>query len=266
MTALSELQREFTAFLLAAPGTQPDAGLCAVLRRGGTPVEEGLNVYRNNVYSQLITALADTYPAVLQLTGEGFFRFVAIEYMQAHPPVSSTVSDYGKCFPGFLEGFEPARSVPYLPDVALLEQLYLESYHAADAASLSKADVANYLSGAVAEPKLRLHPSARLMNSPFPVSRIWEANVQPAPVAQKHRIPREPEYLLIVRPQATVEVRRVARGAHSALTAIGHGLGIPEAMAAGAAVDPDTDVARHLLSLADGGTFRVERSNHGTCR
>ena len=255
MPALADLQRSFTEFLLSAPGTRPDAALCNAIREQTVPAERRLAIYKNNVYTQLIEALRDSFPAVHRLTGAEFFRFAATEYLMAHPPRSPTLLAYGENFPAFLEGFEPASSVPYLPDVARLEQLYLESYHAAEAVPLPMAAFARYLSERLTQPHLRLHPSARLIASPFPVSRIWEVNVRSSAIDGKKRIPGGPEYLLIVRPRATVEVRRVSRGAHAALAALEQGCSIDEALAAGAEADPGTDLGRHLLSLADGETF-----------
>ncbi len=255
MLALPDLQRSFTEFLLSAPGTRPDAALCNAIREQTVPTGRRLAIYKNNVYTQLIEALRDSYPAVHRLTGAEFFRFAATEYLMAHPPLSPTLLAYGENFPRFLGEFEPASSVPYLPDVARLEQLYLESYHAAEATPLPKSAFAKYLSERPTQPDLRLHPSARLMASPFPVSHIWEVNVRSSTIDGKQRIPGGAEYLLIVRPRATVEVRRVSRGAHAALVALEQGLSINEALTAGAEADPGTDLGQHLLSLADGETF-----------
>jgi len=93
------------------------------------------------------------------------------------------------------------------------------------------------------------------MASPFPVSRIWEVNVRSSTIDGKLRIPGGAENLLIVRPRATVEVRRVSRGAYAALAALEKSCSINDALAAGAEADPGTDLGRHLLSLADGETF-----------
>lgn len=244
MPALPDIQRSFTEFLLSSPGTHPDPALCRAIRERGLPAEKRLAIYKNNVYTQLIGALRDSYPAVHRLTGDQFFRFAATKYILAHPPRSPTLLGCGDDFPTFLDGFEPASSVPYLSDVARLEQLYLESYHAAEAVPLPKTAVAKLMSEAAAQPNLRLHPSARLMTSRFPVSRIWEVNAQPAAVNGKRRISGGPEYLLIVRPRATVEVRRISRGAHAALIALEQGLSITAAMATGSNVDPKIDLTR----------------------
>jgi len=265
MLTVPDLQRSFTEFLLSSPGTRPGATLCDAICEQEVPTEKRLAVYKNNVYTQLNEALRDSYPAVHRLTGTEFFRFAATEYLMAYPPRSPTLLAYGENFPRFLEGFKPASSVPYLPDVARLEQLYLESYHAAEALSLSKAAFAKYLSETIGQPDLRLHPSARLMASLFPVSRIWEVNVQSSTIDGKQRIPGGAENLLIVRPRATVEVRRVSRGAYEALAALAQGFSIAEALAAGTKAAPGIQLTQHLLSLADGETFCSREKTDEPC-
>lgn len=262
MLTLTDLQRSSTKFLLSSPGTAPDAVLCnAVREQQGVPPEKRLAIYKNNVYTQLIGALRDSYPAVHRLTGDEFFRFAATEYVLAHPARSPTLVGYGRNFPEFLREFVPAGPVPYLPDVARLEQLYLESYHAAEAGPMLKGDVTKLISAGTARQRLRLHPSARLMESPFPVSRIWELNVQSSTIDGERRIAGGAEYLLIVRPHATVEVRRISRGAHTALKALAQGLSVAEALAAGTQADPGADLLMHLLSLAEGETFCSHEGN-----
>lgn len=259
MRTLADLQRTFAGFLLSSPGADPDPALCNAVRESSVPSEKRLAIYKNNVYVRLVEALEDSYPAVRRLTGATFFRFAAMEYIRKNPPHSPTLLGYGENFPCFLDGFEPAASVPYLADVARLEQLYLESYHAAEALPLPKQAVAELLQEAApaeaVRAHLRLHPSARLMVSASPVSHIWEINRQSAPIDRKRQIPGGEEYLLIVRPRATVEVRRISRGAHAALAALERRAPVTEAMAAGSEADPGIDIVTHLLSLADGATF-----------
>lgn len=258
MLTLPDVQRLFTEFLLSPPDTGASRVLRSAIREQSIPAETLLAIYKNNVYTRLVGALRDSYPAVHRLTGSDFFRFAATEYMLAYPPRTPTLLGCGKKFPDFLKGFEPATPVPYLPDVARLEQLYLESYHAAEARPLPKAAFPKYLSEDVRQPDLRLHPSARLMASPYPVSRIWEVNLRSSAIKGKQRIPGGAEYLLIVRPHATVEVRRVSRGAHAALTAIARGFSVAEALATGIESEPGPNLVTHLLSLAEGETFTRE--------
>ena len=255
MLPLAELQLEFARFVLAPPG-QPAAPLLpAAVHRRGAATEERLAVYKNNVYSRLIDALAATFPAVERLVGREFFRYAASEYIGIHAPRSPTLIGYGDRFADFLGRFAPAASVPYLPDVAELEFKYLEAYHAAEAAAMT----VDAFDAALAEPErapaLALHPSARLMQSRFPVSRIWELNVQAEPPLGKTQIPGEAEQLLVIRPRATVEVRRISPGAYASLLTLADGGTLAEALSAGGRADADIDLFQHLAALAAGESF-----------
>ena len=117
-------QADLAAALLAPERAAP-AGLAPQAR---------LAVYRNNVVVSLTDALAAAYPAVLSLVGERFFKAAAGVYVRAEPPRSPVLITYGQSFAQFLEGFAPAAKLPFLADVARLERLWLEAYHAADAA------------------------------------------------------------------------------------------------------------------------------------
>ncbi len=255
MQPLVNLQADFADYLLAPPQRAATENLTGSVALGGAPAEQRLAVYKNNVHSQLIDALAATFPAVERLVGEEFFRFAAREYVGIHPPRRPTLLGYGERFPGFLGRFPPATTVPYLPDVARLELLYLEAYHAAEADALDVDQFTARLAADDSDSVLTLHPSARLMQSSFPVSRIWELNRQQESLQGKATIPGEAEHLLIIRPQATVEVRRLSPGPHAALTALVRGRSLQTSIEAGKRAEPGIDLTLHLTSLAEGHTF-----------
>jgi len=255
MQPLANLQADFADFLLAPPQRAATASLADCVSPGGAPAEQRLAVYKNNVHSQLVDALAATFPAVERLVGGEFFRYAAREYVGIHPPRRPTLLGYGDRFPEFLGRFPPATTVPYLPDVARLEMLYLEAYHAAEAEVLDADQFTARLSTGEDDTGLALHPSARLMQSNFPVSRIWELNRQADTLQGKTTIPGEAEHLLIIRPQAMVEVRRLSRGTYAALSALDRGRPLEAALAAGERSEPGIDLIHDLTSLAEGQTF-----------
>ena len=255
MQRLANLQAAFADFLLAPPQRSATASLSDSVAPGGAPAEQRLAIYKNNVHSQLVDALAATFPAVERLVGEEFFRYAAREYVGIHPPRRPTLLGYGDRFPEFLGRFPPATTVPYLPDVARLELLYLEAYHAAEAEALDVDQFTARLSIGEDDAGLALHPSARLMQSGFPVSRIWELNRQADTLQGKTTIPGEAEHLLIIRPQAIVEVRRLSPGTYAALSALDRGRPLEAALAAGERSEPGIDLTYHLTSLAEGQTF-----------
>ena len=255
MPSLAELQQSFSSYLLAPAGSAPPASLAGTLCGAEPSHAERLGVYKNNVYSTLIDALAATFPAVERLVGEEFFRYAAREYIAIHAPASPRLLGFGHKFPQFLSRFAPATTVPYLPDVAELELKWLEAYHAPDAIALDTEQVIERIADPQYARGLRLHPSAHLMRSRHSVSRIWELNRNPAPIEDKTRIPGEPEQLLIVRPRTTVEVRRIHAGAYAALEALAAGRPLADALAAGTRADAALDLRRHLAALAAGETF-----------
>jgi hypothetical protein len=255
MQPLANLQADFADYLLAPPQRTATPSLADGVAPGGAPAEQRLAIYKNNVHSQLVDALAATFPAVERLVGQEFFRHAAREYAGIHPPRQPTLLRYGDRFPEFLGRFPPATTVPYLPDVARLELLYLEAYHAAEADSLDADQFIARLTAGDADAAFALHPSARLMQSNFPVSRIWELNRQADTLHGKTKIPGEAEHLLIIRPDATVEVRRLSPGTYAALSALIRGRALQDALAAGERAEPEIDLTLHLTSLAEGRTF-----------
>jgi len=261
MRSLAELQATFAGFVTAPAGRSAGEELRASVKPHGAPAEERLAIYKNNVHVRLSEALAAAYPAVERLVGAEFFRYAAREYIGIFPPRSPTLLGYGEQFPQFLARFAPAATVPYLADVARLEQLYLESFHADDAAPLSAAEFAAILTSAEHTSAVGLHPSARLMTSKYAVSRIWELNRQPGTIDGKIRMPDGPEYVLAIRPRATVEVRRITRGAYAVLASLAGGACSSEALAAGAIAEPDLELAAQLAALADGETFCLARTH-----
>jgi len=173
-TTPADLQQQFARALLD-PFAPIPADLCAW---NGSNIEKRFAVYRNNVVSSLIDALADAMPVVRELVGEAFFRAMAAEFIRAAPPRSQVLSQYGAALPSFISEFEPARSVPYLEDMARLELARLDAYHAADTQVVSTADWQSVLSRGIGLDRLRLrfHPSFRAIRSDHAVLAIWRAH------------------------------------------------------------------------------------------
>ncbi|WP_426205531.1 putative DNA-binding domain-containing protein [Pseudomonas sp. TWP3-1] len=174
-------QADFAAALIDIRLPCPE-GLCSA--NGADPASR-FAVYRNNVQSSLIDALADCYPVVGQLVGEEFFRAMVGVFVQSNPPRSALMSNYGEGFAQFINEFEPASSVPYLADIARLERLRTVAYHAADAAPLSQSQIATTF----ADPLLLndlcigLHSSLHLLDSAFAVVDVWAAHQKEATLA-----------------------------------------------------------------------------------
>src|SRR5271166_3768706 len=158
----SEWQAEFVE-LIVDPAREGSAALGLAAR--------GLAVYRNNYRAGLIGSLVHTYPVLERLVGNDYFTGLAREYVKREPLRSGNVHHYGASFCDFLDGFEPARALPYLADVARVEWAVDRGYYAEDAEPLSPETVEEEPS---ASRPLRFDPSAALVRSPWPVVAIWQ--------------------------------------------------------------------------------------------
>ncbi|WLG52118.1 DUF2063 domain-containing protein [Pseudomonas sp. FP1742] len=226
-------QATFAAALLDPQQPCPE-GLCST--NGADPASR-FAVYRNNVQSSLINALADSYPVVVQLVGEEFFRAMAGSYVQSCPPQGPLIKDYGKDFAGFIDHFEPAACVPYLADVARLERLRVQAYHAADAQPLSHAQIATALADpqALSELTVGLHPSLNLLTSAFAVVRIWAAHQQDASLAGVDL--DHGQNALVLRNGLEVEVFTIDQGASTFIQSLRLGQPLSQALETAPAFD-----------------------------
>lgn len=168
------LQTRFAAALLD-PDIAPPPGLSSW--NGSDPAQR-FGVYRNNVVVALVDALADTFDVTRQLVGDEFFRAMAACHARAHPPSSPVLAYYGADFPAFVEAFAPARSVPYLADVARLEYARVVAFHAADVPSRARASRFAALTDPARVAKCRLctAPALQPVMSPYPIVSIWAAH------------------------------------------------------------------------------------------
>ena len=193
-------QAELAGALLAADRPAP-AGLLPAGR---------FAVHRNNVVAGLVEALGAAYPAVRSLVGERFFRAAATVFVRREPPRSPVLIDYGGGFAGFLGSFRPAAGLPYLAPVARLERAWLLAYHAAEAAPLPIAALAQMPEAVLGRCRLVPHPSLRLVVSSFPVVALWAANTGRGP-HEAVDLDRA-ETALVVRPEELVVVESLTPG------------------------------------------------------
>jgi len=223
-------------------------GFLDALLHGGEPAQhvapvDGLEVYRRNVAANWHAALAAAYPVVQRLVGVDFFAGAARAYMRRVPSSSGDLHALGSAFGEFLAGFEPARSLPYLPDVARLEWAVHESYHAPDARRFDFAALASVPAPAQEGLRLHLAPCVRLVESPYAILAVWEAN-QPGLDGTPARF-EGPDRILVARTGEGVLPQAVDIAEWRFLTALAGGAPL------GAATDAlEADAARLPALLA----------------
>jgi hypothetical protein len=244
-------QRLFAAALLDADAPCP-AGLTAW--NGSDPARR-FAVYRNNVIVSLVDALADTFPVTLELVGDQFFRAMAGIFVRGAPPGSVLLAEYGTGFPDFIAAFEPARSVPYLADVARLEMLRVRAFHAADADPVTPEQVARALADPERLPALRAtcHPSLGVLSSRYAIVSLWAAHQGIGDLARVD--PDFPETALAVRAGLEVQVVSLPPGGDVLVAGFASGLPLGVAAARAASAHADFDLTLQLALLLRHGAL-----------
>lgn len=188
---------------------------------GGAPSLKRFNVYRNNVASSLVSAIAATYPVVEALVGEEFFAGMARVFVQDNIPASPVLLRYGAGFAEFVAGFEPAEFLPFLSDVARVEWAFNQAYHAADAAPIEIERLAEISPARYDALYLCPHPSMRLVVSDWPAISIWHAHQHDDPTGQlAEAIKRGGECGALVRPGLDVNAMILPEPAFRLLEAL----------------------------------------------
>jgi hypothetical protein len=258
MIALRELQKSFRDYLVA---THADELPALGIEPG---FETNASLYRNNVRSAHVGTLAAIFPAVQALVGEDYFDGLATQFARSFPPRGAVLASYGIGFPSYVASRPELRHVPFLPDVAQLEWVMNEAFHAHSSFSPTPEEAARILAHAEGELRLALRPSVRLLAASAPVREIRLAAL--AGDAEAIQCLDETEqFLLIFRPAGEVAVERIAAGEFTFLFVLATKGTVDAAVAAAmtreSAFSP-TDAVGRLLHL---GVFQTPNpSGKGT--
>jgi Putative DNA-binding domain len=221
--------------------------------RMGAPDARRFAVYRNNVAVGLIGALEARYPVSRRIAGDDLFRGVARAFMRAHKPRSPIMIAYGEDFPEFAAAYlaaaEAGPDLAGLPDVARLENAWVEAYHAEDASVATVSELAALSPDCLPGTRIAFHPAARLTRFATPAASVWAS-------AQGSGGPAAPaegtgEDALITRPDCDVRVRVLPSLGYDFALRLREGATLIEAAAA--LNDPAFDFGAHLVGLIDSG-------------
>jgi hypothetical protein len=235
------------AAALANPAASAPAG---TVGRLALPDSSRFSVYRNNVAIGLIAALEARYPVTRRIVGDAVFRAMARSLAHARKPRSPVIIAYGDDFPDFISNAAEELDLPYLVDVARLENAWVEAYHAEDAKVAVIDDLLAIPSDELPEARVELHPAARLLRFATPAASIWAARQGDAP-------PCPPEHwqgedALVVRPEADVSVHILPPDGYAFAARLRDGATLADA--AGALSNPDAFGA-HVVGLIGAGAI-----------
>lgn len=255
---LARWQDELSAALVAADGASAPSVLTA-------RAADRFRVYRNNLYHGLSEQLGAAFPCVRRVVGTAFFSAMARAFLQHHLPRSRSLALFGAAFPDFLASFEPAKSVPYLTDLARLERAHLEARHAADCAPLAPSAAAA-LGTALATARFVAHPAARLVRSPHPVVDLWRANHAPTGDDRSRRIQAQAQTAIVTRPSLRVRMRALDAADAVFAAALLDGEDLTRAADRATRESHSFDPATAFQGLLADGCFTRVTASHGATR
>ena len=250
--SLHSQQASFSGSLIRTSAPTPDDVRAPSASK---KVEKRFGVYRNNVMVSLTEALMASFPTILALVGEDYFRAMTRVFISDHPPRNAMLSRYGDAFGAFLDQFAPVRDLPYLGDVARIDYAWLEAYHAKDQAPLEAAALQGVPPEQLPELLLSLHPACRFLSSPHPAYSIWAAHREDNPQEAMASLPDEAQDCLITRPQWDVMIVKLPPGGFAFVRGLAQGFPLTEAVAAAQQAHPAFDFARNLGGLLETGAL-----------
>ena len=241
-----------------------------------------LRVYRNGFLRACIDALRANYPSVERLAGEERFPALARPYVEAHPPGTASLVEYGEGFTQHVRDTRAMHGLDWLASFAALDRAWTEVYFSEDdgveaappssvsgkagapsslrgarsgdlrapSARVTSVPAADVPSDAEALTNLcgRLSPRVRLVSLEYRVLDVWSRLRQGEP-GQQAEIRRMPRQVLIWRSGAEMLYRDLAPPEHAFIAGVAAGRPIGEAAGAALDIDAQFDLVATFASL-----------------
>ena len=253
---LADYQDAFAQALLADdPRSAPPALAYLV-------AQPGFAIYRNTVLKGCIDALQANFPTVARLVGDEWFRAAAAVYARGELPSAPTLLTYGRTFPEFLAGFEPADELPYLADIARVDRLWSEAHVAANEDVVDPATLVRLAPEDMGRHMLRPHAAARWgWCDEHPIYTVWSRN-RDCCADSGAGIDWRGEGVLLTRPQGAVKHRSLSRAGAEFLSACAAGLRIEAAVTAALEAQATVDLSALINQLLQAGAFAAVQPAH----
>ena len=127
----------------------------------------GLKAHANTISHARLVALEETFPLTREALGDEHFNQLSRAYVERPEARGCDANSIGKPFAKFLRTAVEHQSIV---ELASIEWVWLESYHAAEAVPLSPNDFAELDEASLLALPIALHPSAKLVLTAHPLA------------------------------------------------------------------------------------------------
>jgi hypothetical protein len=183
--------------------------------------EERLSIYAEAYFARILETLTADFSLVGQSIGEAAFTKLIADYLKQHPSAETNIGEVGRHLPSFLTEHEFSQDIQFLPELARLEWLAIESFYANDVPAMELSALAQISAEAWAEARFELDPSVFLCESPWPVHELWIATAM-------HALEPKKSFILGYRLTGTVQVESIEKTPFKILTAMKRGKNLTE--------------------------------------
>ncbi|HKQ12480.1 MAG TPA: DNA-binding domain-containing protein [Steroidobacteraceae bacterium] len=252
MLMLRDLQR---AFVQGALSDAALSSICAEIIGAGIAPERRLAIYRNNAVEGFLKTLQATFPTIVRLSGEDWFRQIGRQYMGRYPSRSGNIHYVGEHFATFLEAELEGSSYEYFADVARFEWAYQEVLVAADHPTFDLNALAVVPPEDYGALRFSTHPAMRLVHSRFPVLAIWRANQPDAAADERIALDQGSSSVLLIRRADHVELRELPAAEFALIAALVRGESLEQAAECALEIDRGVALDATLGRIVSLGTL-----------
>ncbi len=143
------------------------------------PGLERLSVYAEGYEIRFREGLSETYEAVHRVIGEARFAELAKAYAAQYPSRNPNLSFVGEHLPQFIGTLPLAKELPFIADLAKLEWLVSEAFHAFEKPAVGAHELSKISPEKLTQAVFIFQPSVAVVSSDWPVLDIWNLRKKP---------------------------------------------------------------------------------------
>ena len=208
-----------------------------------------LRVYRNGFLKACVDALRANYPSVEGLVGEERFPALARPWVEAHPPGTASLVEYGDGFPQHLRNTRDMHGLDWLASFATLDRAWTEVYFSEDAGGdHASHDSVRCDAEALMNLRGRLSPRVRLVSLDHRVLDVW-SRLRQGGIGARVEIRRAAQHVLVWRSGVEMLYRDLTLPEHAFVAGVAAGRPCGEAAGAALDADPEFDLVATFSAL-----------------
>jgi hypothetical protein len=260
----SSTARVQRAFLRSLEGlASSDAGELHFRRPPRGSVAERWHVYAHGYFARLTEALSLEHAAIARILGPEAFAALVVRYVSVFPPRSFDLARAGDRFVRFLEFDSLTLELPFLPDLARLEEAASACFTAADAKPIAWSVLSALEPEAISEMVFSLTPGVAVIASSWPVADLWMLRFETDDETASLPVEGRPQTALVWRHEERVRVADISPDEASLVEAARMGALTLEDLAGLPGAPDEADAMGTMLaafrSLVERGVFVNQR-------